>query len=48
MSAAVIVLACVLMCPLSMGLMMLFMRRGRGHASSGSADQLREHQDADG
>jgi hypothetical protein len=33
MSATVIILLCALMCPLSMGLMMLFMRNGHGHSS---------------
>ncbi len=35
MSATLIILLCALMCPLSMGLMMLFMRKGHDHSGNG-------------
>ena len=40
MSATVIILLCALACPVSMGLMMVFMRRGNGasHRSDGRGD----------
>jgi hypothetical protein len=34
-SAGVILLLCALACPVRMGLMMLFMRKGHGHSAHG-------------
>lgn len=42
---ALIVLGCVLMCPLMMGLMMLFMRKGHGDSHHEPADRLTKRRD---
>ncbi len=38
MSATLIILVCAVMCPLGMGLMMLFMRKGHGESHRKEAD----------
>ncbi len=43
MSAGLILLLCALACPVAMGLMMLFMRRG--HASPRKSERNSEHTD---
>jgi hypothetical protein len=47
MSASVIILFCVIACPLSMALMMLFMRKGHGSSHSSRADDKKKIGDGD-
>jgi hypothetical protein len=44
MSATLIILLCALMCPLAMGLMMLFMRKGHGGRAE-AEDENRDRAD---
>lgn len=45
MSATLIILLCALMCPLSMAVMMLFMRKGHGDSHESKQDEPRGRSD---
>lgn len=44
-AAGVILLLCVLACPVGMGLMMFFMRKGHGHSAHGETTRTGEDRD---
>ena len=44
-AAALALLVCALACPVGMGLMMLFMRKGHGHSADGASNRIGEDRD---
>jgi hypothetical protein len=44
-AAAIALLLCALACPVGMGLMMLFMRKGHGQSAHGAPDRTDEDRD---
>jgi hypothetical protein len=44
-AAALALLICALACPVGMGLMMFFMRKGHGHSAHGEPNQTGEDRD---
>ena len=44
-AAALALLICALACPVGMGLMMFFMRKGHGHSADGASNRTGENRD---